>query len=132
MEIFDYLKAMTIEKKDLDFTNYDISKNYNIFMINRWISMVECFVPLANELNKYSMTKESHYNLLKDLLPKQKIYFKFIKKEKDLSLKEKKYITKYFEIGVKETELYINLLSEDIIKEIVNMYKYGKNKMVDV
>ena len=132
IDIFYFLKAMTIDKKELDFTNYDIYKNYSIYMINRFVSMVECFIPFINEVNKYTMTKQSHYNLLKSILPKQKIYFKYMGKKKDLSLRDKKYIATYFEIGLKEAENYINLLSEDIIKEILKMYKYGRNKTVDV
>lgn len=132
MELSYFLNAMTFEKKNLDFSNADISRHYNIWSINKIISMVDCFVPLANVLNKYEMTKQSHYNLLKDLLPKQKIYFNYINKKKDLTLKEKKYIAKYFEVGMKEAELYVNILPEEILHEIFNVYKYGINKMVDI
>jgi hypothetical protein len=132
IDLFYFLKAMTVDKKNLDFSNEEIEKKYDVYMINRYVSMVECFIPLINELNKYNMSKQSHYNLLKNCLPNQKLYFKYIKKSKDLTLNEKKYIAYYYSVGLNEAELYIKHLSEEEINTILNVYKYGKNKFVDI
>ncbi|MFW6219550.1 MAG: hypothetical protein ACOC33_01650 [bacterium] len=132
MTIFDFLKSITETKDELDFSNDEISKGYQPYMINRYISMIDVFVEFVNELNKYDLPKEIHYKAYKSILPKRKLFFPYIKKSKDLDLEEKKYIAKYFEVGLKEAEEYINILSEDEINEILKIYVYGKNNKIDV
>ena len=132
MNIFDYLKSMTENKDDLDFSNDEVSKGYQPYMINRYISMIDVFAEFVNEINKYDLPKDIHYNIYKSILPKRKLFFPYIKKSKDLDLEEKKYIAKYFEIGLKEAEEHIKILSEEQIHEILNIYVYGKNKKVDI
>ena len=130
MELFDYLKAIT-EKKDpeLDFNNDEIRKEYQPYLINRFVSMCEIYIPLVNEINKYDIPKEINYKYYHSVLPKRKQYFSYIKKSKDLNKDEKIIIAKYFQIGLKEAEEYISLMSENEINEILNMFRYGKNSL---
>ncbi|MFA5484926.1 MAG: hypothetical protein WC260_01630 [Candidatus Pacearchaeota archaeon] len=132
MNIFDYLNGMTEDKEELDFSNDEVSKGYRPYMINRYVSMIDVFSEFVNELNKYDLPKETHYNIYKSILPKRKLFFPYIKKTKDLNLEEKKYIANYFEVGLREAEQYINILSEDEIKEILKIYVYGTNSKVDM
>jgi hypothetical protein len=94
--------------------------------------MIEFFIPVVNEINKYDIPNEVHYNYYLNALPKRKYFFNYIKKKKELDESEKKYIAHYFEVGMKEAEIYINTLSDDEIQEILNIYKYGKNKMIEI
>jgi hypothetical protein len=132
MKIFDYLNSMTKDKTPLDFSSDEVSKGYSPFMINRWVSMVDVFAPFANDMNKYDVPKDVHYEFYKSFLPKRKTYFPYIKKAKDLDLHEKKYICHYFEIGLKEADQYINIMSEEEVKEVLDIYKYGKNKFIEL
>ena len=132
MKIFDYLNAMTQDKTSLDFSSDEVSKDYSQFMINRFVSMVDIFVPFVNDINKYDVPKDVHYEFYKCFLPKRKTYFPYIKKSKDLDLYEKKYIAHYFEVGLTTAEQYIKIMSEDEIKEILEIYKYGKNKQIEI
>jgi len=132
MTIFEYLNGMTMDKSELDFSSDEVSKGYSNYLINRWVSMVDVFVPFVNDANKYDMPKEVHYEFYKCFLPKRKTFFPYIKKSKDLDLYEKKYIAHYFEVGLKEAEQYINIMSEDEVKEILDIYKYGKNQRMEV
>jgi len=133
MELFDYLRAMTVEKQELNFNDPEISKGYDVYIINRYISMNENFVHFVNEvLNTGYISKSAHYSLLKDFLPKQKIYFNYIKKSKNVGKKEKLYIADYFNVGLKEAELYSSLLSEQEIKELMNKYIHSKNKLIEL
>jgi len=66
------------------------------------------------------------------ILPKRKQFFKYIKGKKDLSLQEKKILAKYFDIGLREAEEYIRLLEVDQIKEILEIYRCGKNTIIDL
>jgi len=132
MDIFNHLENLTQLKKEADFSNDEIKKSYQKYMINRFISMCEFFVPVVNEINRYDIPESVHYNYYLNILPKRKYFFNYIKKKKELDESEKKYIAHYFEVGMKEAENYINILDEDQITEILNIYKYGKNRMIEI
>lgn len=132
MKLFDYLDAMTVDNKNLDFNDDEVNKKYPAYMINRFVSMSEIYVPVVNEINKYDVPKDTHYNYYFSILPKRKHYFKYINKKKDLTQKEKIIIAKYFEIGLKDAERYIQLLDEEQISEILEIFVYGKNKVASV
>jgi hypothetical protein len=132
MELFDYLKAMTEKKEELDFDNEEIRKGYSSYLINRFISMCEIFIPLCNEINKYDIPKETHYKYFFSILPKRKQFFRYIKKKKDLSEDDKLIIANYFQIGKKEAEQYIKILDEKQLKEILDIFKYGKNSIAGI
>lgn len=130
---FDFFKAMTIQKLDLDFSDEAIDKAYDQYMINRIISMDEYLIDVAIEMNQMkNLTNEQHYNMLKAVLPQEKFYNKYMKGKKDVSEKEKRYIAHYYEIGLREASTYIQQMSQEDIDEILKKYKYGKNEMIKV
>jgi len=132
MKPFDYLNALTVENKDLDFDNDEIRKDYSPYMINRFVSMSEVFVPIVNEVNRYDLPKSAHYRYFSSILPKRKMYFKYIAKKKDLSLADKTVIANYFEVGLKDAERYIQILDEKEVNDILEIFRYGKNKVAGV
>lgn len=132
MEIFDHLNNLTQGKVEADFSNDEVKKSYNKFMINRFISMCDFFIPVVNEINRYDLPPDVHYNYYLNALPKRKYFFNYIKKGKELNEEEKKYIAHYFECGKKQAEEYINIMDDDQIQEILNIYKYGRNKIVEI
>jgi hypothetical protein len=129
MEIFDYLKALTDGNENLDFDNDEIEKNYQPYMINRFISMCDLYVPIVNEINKYDIPKKAHFQYFFSILPKRKQFFNYIKKKKDLNENQKIILCNYFQIGKKEVDEYIRLLDESQIEEILEIYRYGKNDL---
>lgn len=132
-ELFDYLKALTEKNEFLNFDDEEIKKGYNCFLINRFVSMAEVFTQVVNEINRFpDIPKETHFRYLFSILPKRKQFFKYIKKKKDLSQTEKIIIANHFEVGLTDAERYINILSEKEIKEILELYRYGKNSLAGV
>jgi hypothetical protein len=130
-DIFSILGAMTNEKKQLDFNDESVQKAYDQFMINRWLSMSEELFFVAELLNTMpNLTDEQHFDLLISFLPKERFYFKYVKRAKDLTEKEKKYIADYFEIGLHDAEDYIRQMEQEEIDSILKKYKYGKNEMI--
>lgn len=132
MELFDYLKAMTERNEELDFDNPEIRSGYQPYMINRFVSMSEVFIPIVNEINGVQVPKDVHFKYMFSILPKRKQFFSYIKAKKDLSIQEKKILANYFNIGMKEADEYIRLLDESQIKEILEIYRYGKNTIADL
>ena len=133
--IIDILNAMTWQKKDLDFNVDYIAKTYDQYMINRWISMEDELFYVAEMLTSIkNLTDEQHFDLLKSVLPKER-FFPFgiyMKKSKDITEKDKRYLAHYFEIGISDAEDYIRQMDQTEIESILNKYKYGKNEMIKI
>ena len=125
MDIWEHINNLTQEKVEFDEKNDEQVKSYDIFMIDKIISFCEFYVPLANQINRYSLPKSAHYRYYLNALPKRKQYFKYIKKPKDDKKEERLAIQKYFECGKKEAENYLYMLEDEQIEKITNMYKTG-------
>ena len=133
LSIFDILNAATIHKIDLDFDDAEVNKVYDQYMTNRWLSMDESLIFLAEMLTTtHNLTNKDHFNMIKSALPKEKFYIKYMKRNKDLTEKEKRYIAHYFEIGIKDAEDYINQMDTDDISKILDKYRYGNNEIVQI
>ena len=92
-------------------------------MINRWLSMNSGLVELVNEIQSLNITDKKHlYKLYLDILPKKRVFAKYIK-----SAKVEKYdpetvatLAQHFEIGKKEVKSYLELLlKKDSGKQLV-------------
>lgn len=130
MEIFDILKEIKEGKSELNFTDDSVKKAYSPFLINRFISMTDLYVPIANEINKYPDIPDSaHYMFYRDTLPKRRTYDKYIKKSKEVDADQKKFIAEYYEIGVKEVDDYLRILSDDQVDEILKKYIHGRGSV---
>jgi hypothetical protein len=123
MKIFDYLKAVTNPKADLDFSNPEVLKDYDPYMMSRYISMCELFLPICSQINFYELPKEAHYNYYKTALPQRNIFFEYIKKEKDFTYEEKKILAKHFCQSLRKIDEMITLMNEKEVKEILNIYR---------
>lgn len=128
MNIFDILKEITFNKSELDFNNYEINKNYDIFMVNRWLSMCESYIPIIENCNIKNITKKSHYNYLKLMIPKNTIFFKYIKKDIEVN-KVFESIAKFYKIGISEAKLYCKNLNPDELQEIESYLSKYENKL---
>jgi len=123
--IFYFLNSMTSTKEDLDFSDDEIKKGYEKFFINKWVSMCELFIPLVNEINKYDIPKNVHYEYYKNSLPKRKVFFSFIKKEKieDDDYNKLVCLCNYYQIGMKDAKEYLLLMSNSEVEKIVRKYQ---------
>ena len=132
MKLFDYFNAMTLDKDFLDFNNEEVYSGYNSYIISHFISMPEMYVQLVNEINKYDLPKETHFRYFFASLPQRKQYFPWIKRKKESTDQWVEYIADYYQVGIKEAKQYLKLLDKEEIEEILEKYRYGKNKMIEV
>lgn len=124
--IFDFLKSITETKEDIDFNTQSIKSAYNTFMIDKYISMCNIYLGMANIMNKcYTVPADMHYEFYKSMLPKRKQFFEYVKKTKedDDGIDA---IKNYYEISRREAEDYYKLLDKDQIAEIKAKFDYGK------
>jgi hypothetical protein len=134
-DIFFYLEAITYSKPDLDFLDDEISSGYKQYSINQWLSMIEIYLPMMCKISAITtMDNESHYNMLKDIIPKHDVgHIRYIGKSKNRrSDKELRYIATYFQVGMTEALEYSSRMDSKIIEEIIEMYTYGRNNSVVV
>ena len=131
MNIFDHLNNLTFGKKMPDFTNEEVSKTYDQFMINKFLSMFQAWVPIIEIANKYKFPNNIHFILVSSLLPKANVSFNnYIKKKKsnDVFDEQKELLMKYFEFGTNDLEAALDILTEEQIKNICDKYKFGKTR----
>ena len=120
--IFSWLDEITLHKSPTEeFTDKDW-ENFNSYMVHRFISMNLYYTELADLAQSLMPNnKKEIYNLYKEMIPKRKSYFKYIKsknKQPNKELIEK--ITSYFKIGSSEASTYIDILNKKDLTNILN------------
>lgn len=125
INIFFHLNNLTRNKVFPDFSLEEIQKTYEPFMVNRFFSMFDAFIPIIEIVNQMNLDKENHYRFLFNLLPQQSMSFNnyISKKKNELKEEEKKYLIKYFECGKNDLDCILDLLSQKQIDSIMSKYK---------
>jgi hypothetical protein len=131
LTLFDHLNNITYKKLDFDEHNTEFTTNYKPYIINRFISMCNIYLPIVSEINKYYLDNKVHYEYFKNIIPKRKHFFKYISKKKDVDDDLKQQIANHLKIGRKEVEDYVRILSEKEIKEIVKFFDHGNKTKKD-
>jgi hypothetical protein len=120
--IFCWLNEITLYKTPAqEFTDKDWGK-FNSWLVHRFISMNLYYTELADLAQSLMPNnKKEIYNFYKEMIPKRKSYFKYIKsknKQPNKELVEK--ISSYFKIGSSEASTYINILNKKDLTNILN------------
>lgn len=131
MDLFEHLKNLTERKIPPDIENPEFESSYNPYMINRFVSMVEYYLPIVSTINNQrNIPKDIHYQYYFNLLPKKNHFFRYIKSKKDEVREEQKEILmEHFEFGSRDLEKALKILTIDQIKHITGKYEHGKVKI---
>ena len=81
MTIIDWVNQVLIHKKSWNTFSDEDKKKFSPFMVNRYLSMNDDFLPLVNYIQKYAieiMPHKSLYQFYCELLPKRKTYLKYL------------------------------------------------------
>lgn len=126
MTLFDILNYICDFKANLDFDDPDVDAAYDIYLINRYLSSIEIFIPFVEMMNRYDIPKRVHYTFFKNMIPKNRYRFSYMKKNKDDALDKKiACMCKYYEIGKREAVDYLELMKPEQIDKILKLYSYG-------
>ena len=125
MQLWDWLNQITYEKKSWSSFTEDQQSSFNPYMIHRFVSMYNGYIDIANVAQKIPLTeKEKVYTIYKTLLPKKKMYLKYVKNQNQKNYKEiAEYLSDYFEISLGEADEYISLLQKYGVRDI--LWKMG-------
>ncbi len=131
--IFDSISDVSYKKTSADSYTESDWKSYSPYMVNRWVSMNPAAIELSNLIQKhYSIDKKIHYKFYSDVLPKQKLYMKYVKGAKGIKYDPEliNIVCKHYEVSKSEIKSYLDLIfSKKLcileLKEI--LMKYGHN-----
>ena len=120
--VWKWLDEIVYFKTPVEDISEESWDNWNSYTVNRSISMNQNFIELVNFVQTVPYDqKKQIYSIYKEMIPKRKIFFKWIKsntKKKPTTLVE--YVAKYFECGLGEAEEYIDILREHGVKRILH------------
>ena len=126
LTIFDFMNSLTNDKQDRT-QDPCFEKEYNPFMMNRWLSMHKhTFWPAYFADQVRGMSKKNHFYFLRELIDKKKVFIQYKKGKK--SDKQSKIIMEYYNVGFEEAEEILNQLDNKQIKLIENSFG-GKTKI---
>lgn len=133
--LFQMLSCIFEEKLSWDKLSVEDKKNFNVYMVNRFISMDPDYIDIVNYLQKYNMNgmdKREVYKLYLDILPKKKFWSKYIKfkgKSIEVSSDIVKFIAKLENWSIHECidnlKLLIDTNNKELITDYMRMYGYN-------
>jgi len=132
--IFTILADLTHKKVDINTYTDSDWKAYNVYMINKWLSMNSDVTEIINFTQKYySLDKKIHFKMLSDILPKQKIFSKYIKGRKVDKFNPElvTIISNHYEVSKTEAKSYIDVYTgtnEGAYTLTCVLEMYGKTK----
>jgi len=123
--LFDHFRQITSDKQDNYWQSLTESeqKQYSVYMINRLLSMDINYLELADDIQYYALSPEQSERFYREILPKKKIWNKYLKPTKNTHDQELlELISEHYEISIREASTYINHMSKSEIKNIKTLY----------
>jgi len=135
--IFQHIANVTHIKADPNKYSESDWKSYSPYMINRWLSMAREYTDIIDKTQKYyNLPKRSHYKMLSGVLPKRKVFTRYVKGKKANKFNPDLVdaLTKHYEVSKTEVKGYIELaLKDDIllmnVKNILEKYGYSEKEI---
>ena len=119
--IFTIIEYITLTKKKYQDLNEEEKKilNTSIYLINRYISMDFGYIEIINELQQLKLPPPYLYNIYISVIPKQKKYFKYIKKSiKETKGDDIKLLAEVFKVSEREAKEYRDKLDTKQIESL--------------
>lgn len=120
--IFGWLEEITVNKSPLSSISDESWDTWNSYMVHRYVSMNQDYIDIANLVQKINpQNKKQIYSIYKEMIPKRKMWLKYIKNEAKKEQKElEEYVAKYFDCSLGEAEHYIDILRGTGVKSILD------------
>tara|TARA_Y100000592_G_C5329264_1_gene248693 strand:+ start:314 stop:730 length:417 start_codon:yes stop_codon:yes gene_type:complete len=131
MNIFNWLEEITVKKSlPSHFTTEDWD-NWNSYMIHRFLSMNKSYIDIVNFVQKINpQNKKEIYTIYREMIPKRKIWNKYIKNQNKKDNTElSNIIASKLLIGSKEASAYIPLLEKSGVTELLSDMGYEKKEI---
>ena len=129
MNPFDHIKNLHTKKRHWENFNDEEKKSFNVFIINKALSMNPNYLNIVNMVQNYTglnqiLSQKEVFNLYFNLLPIKFRFYKWIKGEKTKKEKEKaEYLAMHFKVSTREAYDYLKILDRKTINKIIKNYK---------
>jgi len=129
MNPFDHIKNLHTKKRTWDDFNDEEKKSFNVFIINKALSMNPNYLGIVNMVQNFTglnqiLSQKEVFNLYYSLLPNKFRFYKWIKGEKNKKDKEKaEYLAIHFKVSTRESYDYLKILDKKSINQIIRNYE---------
>ena len=119
--IFGWLDEITVKKSHPNSFSEASWDKWNSYMIHRYVSMNIDYIDIVNYVQKISpQNKQQIYTIYREMIPKKKLWLKYIKNEKKKNYKElAEYIAEYLDCGLGEADHYVDILRKEGCRDIL-------------
>jgi len=128
--LFDHFAQLTHLKQQNYWDNLSEGdkKSFSQFMLNRFLSMDLNYVELVSYIQNYKLPDEMYERVMREFIPKKKIYNKYLKGKKDKSNVDIDILSEHLKVSKREAiEYYDTLKSNKQLKQIKDIKKlYGQ------
>ena len=123
--IWGWLNEITLYKTPVHEISEESWNNFNSYMIHRYLSMDISYIDIVNYVQKINpQNKKQVYSIYREMLPKKKVYLKYVKNENKKNYQEvAEYIADYLECSLGEADEYIDILQDIGVRSI--LWKMG-------
>ncbi len=123
--IWGWLNEITLYKTPPEEISQDSWSNFNSYMIHRYVSMNMDYIDVVNYVAKIDpQSKKQIYSIYREMIPKKKVYLKYVKNENKTNYKEvAEYVADYLECSLGEADEYIPILQNHGVRNI--LWKMG-------
>ena len=126
--IFEWLNEITTHKTPPQEISQESWDKFNSYMIHRYVSMDMNYIDIVNYVQKINpQNKEQIYSIYREMIPKKKVYLKYIKNENKRNYQElAEYIAENLSCSLGEADYYIDILQETGVRQI--LWEMGVNE----
>ena len=126
MNPFDHIKNLHTKKRRWEDFNDEEKKSFNIFIINKALSMNPNYLSIVNMVQRYTnnlLDPKEVFNLYFNLLPNKFRFYKWIKGTKDKNKEKYQILAQHFKCSSREAKDYMELLDKKEVNKILKLYK---------
>jgi len=131
MTIWDWLEEVTYKKSPADSFSEKDWETFNSYMVHRFVSMNPYYIELTNKVQTILPTEKVRiYTVYRELIPKRKVFLKYIKGKNDkYNANLLDILSSHFECSKKESKEYFNVLGKPQIKDILSRMGFEKKEI---
>ena len=129
---FEWLKMITVEKRDWSSFTEEEQSGFNSFIINKALSFNKNYIQVVEMAMMYPIPPDKLYDFYKDIIPKKPMWNKWVKSNVNWIDEELQILATYFECGTREVKDFFEILSLEeknvILLELKGVDKKPKKK----
>ena len=131
MTIWNWLEEITYKKSPASSFSEKDWESFNSYMIHRFISMNPYYIELTNKVQTIVPTEKIRiYTAYKELIPKRKVFLKYIKgSNSKYNTELMELLSNHFECSKKEAKEYFDILGKVKIKNLLGKMGFEKKEI---